>query len=92
MAPGPIKRFISEQVGVACVTAAQLTVPATAVNVTVQADGQDVRYTLDGTSPTASSGILLPKGTSTTMSATDAAAAKFIQTTATALLNAIYSL
>lgn len=39
-------------------TVADLTVPANATGVEIQADTQNVRYTMDGTTPTDSSGML----------------------------------
>jgi hypothetical protein len=39
-------------------TVAHLTVPATATHVEIQAEAQNVRYTMDGTVPTATLGML----------------------------------
>jgi hypothetical protein len=85
-------KFVSHQLGVTLASAAQLTVPPGAIQAIVQADGNDVRFTLDGTAPTTSAGFLIKNGTSLTLSAADAAAAKFIQVAATAVVNAIYTL
>lgn len=43
-------------------TIRSLTVPATANGVILQADGEDIRFTLDGTDPTTSLGFLLKNG------------------------------
>ena len=52
-----------------------------------------VRFTLDGTTPTTASGFLIPAGQSITLSAADAAAAKFISTSAAyGTINAVYTL
>jgi hypothetical protein len=70
---------------------AQLTVPAGCNQAVVQADGGrtiPVRFTLDGTTPTTTSGFLIPAGQSITLSAADAAAAKFVGATG-ATVNAI---
>ena len=59
---------------------AQFTVPAGCNQAVVQADGGGtiaVRFKLDGTTPTNTSGFLIPGGQSITLSAADAAA-KFV--------------
>ena len=82
-------QFMGHVLGVACAASAQITIPDIgARQVIIQADGADVRFRLDDTNPTASVGHLLKNGSSITLSAADAAAAKFIQVTATAVLNA----
>jgi hypothetical protein len=50
-----------------------------------------VRFTLDGTTPTTTLGFLIPAGQSITLSAADAAAAKFIGATG-ATVNGVYTL
>jgi hypothetical protein len=89
--------FIAHEIGVAVTVASSLATVATQVTagarqVIVQADGQDVRYRLDGTNPTAAVGVLIKNGTSQAFNMTDAAAAKFIQVSATAVINATYTL
>ena len=69
-----------------------LTVPAGCNQAVVQADGQNVRFTLDGTTPTIALGFLIPNGTSITLSAADAATAKLIAVTSGGLVNAVYTL
>jgi len=89
-APGAL---VSQPIGLDVTASAQLTVPATAVQAIVQADGGDVRFRLDGTVPTGAAGFLIKNGTSITLSAADAIAAKFIQASgATSLLNAWFTL
>lgn len=84
--------FVSNQIALAIVTSTALTVPASAVQVIVQADGMDVRYRLDGTAPTATVGVVLKNGTSIVLSKADAVASLWIQTAATAVLNVTYTL
>jgi hypothetical protein len=88
-------KFVSHQLGLSvATTAVQLTVPAGCNQAVVQADGGGtiaVRFTLDGTTPTTSLGFLIPAGQSITLSAADAAAAKFIGATG-ATVNAVYTL
>lgn len=84
--------FAAHQIGVPCVTVAMLTLPGVGENqVIIQADGNDIRFRLDGTNPTASVGMLLKNGTSITLNKQDATALKFIQVAATAVLNAWYT-
>ena len=85
------------RLGLSVAAVAQLTVPAGANQAVVQADGgatlTAVRFTLDGTTPTNTSGFLIPAGSSITLSATDAANAKFISTsTSGGTINAVYTL
>lgn len=87
--PGP---FVSHQLGVALASVQQLTVPANANAAIVQADGNDIRFRLDGTAPTATVGIIIKNGTSITLSAADAKAAKFIQVAASGNANVWYTL
>jgi len=49
-----------EQVAVtnAVQTAAALTIPASTTHVQIQAETRDVRYTMDGTDPTATTGMI----------------------------------
>jgi hypothetical protein len=89
--------FVAHEIGVAVTAASGLATVATQVTagakqVIVQADGQNVRYRLDGTNPTATVGVLILNGTSQIFNMTDAAAAKFIQVSATAVINATYTL
>jgi hypothetical protein len=89
-APGT---FIGHQIGLVLTASVQLTMPGKGeTQAIVQADGNDVRFRLDGTAPTATVGFLIKNGTSITLSAADAAAAKFIQTASAALLNAWFTL
>lgn len=69
-------------------TAQTVTVPATANALLIQANGQNVRYTIDGSNPTASKGFLLAAGADPVvlMAPTDNTIFKFIETTATAVL------
>lgn len=90
-------KFVSHQLGLSVTAVAQLTVPAGVNQAIVQADGgatqYSVRFTLDGTTPTTTSGFLIPAGGSITLSAADAANAKFISTSTTAgTINAVYTL
>jgi hypothetical protein len=49
--------------------------------------------TLDGTTPTTTSGFVIPAGASITLSASDATNAKFISTSTTVgTINAVYTL
>lgn len=66
--------------------ATSLTVPNGTKVVTVQAEGQPVRYRSDGVDPTAAIGNLLATG-QTLQFSSNIAAMKFIQTSATATLN-----
>jgi hypothetical protein len=87
-------KFVSHQLGLSVLAVAQLAVPAGANQAVVQADGGGtipVRYTLDGTTPTTTLGFLIPAGQTITLSAADAAAAKFIGATG-ATVNAVYTL
>lgn len=61
-------------------------VPVGSLLVTIQVEGQSVRYRDDGTNPTASVGVLLPVAGPWPYQA-DLAAIKFIQTTASATIN-----
>ena len=71
-------KFVSHQLGLSVAAVAQLTVPAGVNQAIVQADGGGtiaVRFTLDGTTPTTTSGVLIAAGQSITLSAADATAA-----------------
>jgi hypothetical protein len=73
-------------------SATTLTIPAGARGAHIQAESQNVRYRLDGTSPTASVGMILYAGDPPTV-LTDFAglnAAKFIEVTGSAKLNVHY--
>jgi hypothetical protein len=90
-------KFVSHQLGLSVIAVAQLTVPSGCNQAIVQADGganpEPVRFTLDGTTPTTVLGFLIPAGSSITLSAADATAAKFISTSATyGTINAVYTL
>jgi hypothetical protein len=92
-------KFVSHQIGLSVVAVAQLAVPAGVNQAIVQADGGSattttaVRFTLDGTTPTTTSGFLIPGGSTITLSASDAANAKFISTSTTVgTINAVYTL
>jgi len=67
-------------------SATALTVPNGTKIVTVQAEGQSVRFRSDGEDPTAAIGNLLATG-QTLQFSSNIAALKFIQTSATATLN-----
>jgi len=60
----------------------------------IQADGNDIRYRIDGstTAPTAAVGVLLKNGTSMAFNMADALTLRFIQVAATAVVNAIYTM
>jgi hypothetical protein len=73
-------KFVSHQLALSVAAVAQLTVPAGCNQAVVQADGANVRFTLDGTTPTTALGFRIVNGTTITLSAVDAAAAKFIST------------
>lgn len=93
----PNGTFVAHEIAVTCTASSQLANVAAnttkgAVQVVIQADGQDVRYRLDGTNPTAANGVLLKNGTSVALSMADALALKFIQVSATALVNATYTM
>lgn len=81
---------VGGQYGLSVASATALTVPAGAIQAIVQADGADVRMRLDGTNPTTTVGFLIKNGTTQTLSAADATAAKFIGTSAS--VNVIYTL
>jgi hypothetical protein len=84
--------FLSHQIGLACVTAVSLTVPAYAVNVIVQSEAQPARYRLDGIAPTATTGVVVPTNGLVVLSRADAVASLWIQTASAALLNVSYTL
>jgi hypothetical protein len=87
-------KFVSHQLALSVAAVAQLTVPAGCNQAAVQADGGGtipLRFTLDGTTPTTTLGFRIPAGQSITLSAADAAAAKFIGATG-ATVNAVYTL
>lgn len=69
--------------------ATALTPPAGSRVATITAETQDVRWRDDGTNPTATVGMLLPKGTVFQYSG-NLAAIKFIETTASASLSVSY--
>ena len=74
------------------VAVAQLTVPAGVNQAVMQTGGADVRFTLDGTTPTTALGFRIVNRTTITLSATDVAA-KFIAASGTTVaVNAVYTL
>jgi hypothetical protein len=90
-------KFVSHQLGLSVVAVARLIVPAGVNQAIAQADGgatlTAVRFTLDGTMPTTTSGFVIPAGASITLSASDATNAKFISTSTTAgTINAVHTL
>jgi redox-sensitive bicupin YhaK (pirin superfamily) len=85
-------KFVSHQLGLAATSVVQLTVPAGVNQAIVQADGENLRFTLDGTTPTTAVGFVIPNGASITLSASDATNAKLIAVTSSGLVNAIYTL
>jgi hypothetical protein len=70
-------------------TAQALTVPSNARMAMVQPTGQSVRWRDDGTNPTASIGMVIAAGDIMEFT-TDLSALRFIQTTASAVLNISY--
>ena len=66
------------------------TIPAGTEVVMLQCETQNVRFRDDGTSPTASVGMLLVTNTIYTFTASNVAAMKFIETTASAKLNILF--
>lgn len=62
-------------------TATTLTPPVGATKLILQAQGQDVRYTLDGTTPTASVGFILYAGDTATIPVGQSAVVKVIEAT-----------
>lgn len=80
---------LTAAVGLSNVAAAKT---AGATQAIVQAQTQAVSYRLDGTNPTANVGVFIPAGQSVALNMTDAAAAKFIQVTATATLAVTYTM
>jgi len=69
-----------------------LTLPSGTRMALLQAETQDIRYTLDGTTPSSTNGLLLTAGDYPTPVTVEAGLpdAKFIETTASAKLNATY--
>lgn len=93
-------KFCSHALGIAITASTQIGASVAAAVILganqaiVQADGTAaISYTLDGSTPTtaAGGGLLIPAGGSITLNMTDAAAAKFIQRAATAVLNVLYT-
>ncbi|MGB5052680.1 MAG: hypothetical protein WBO46_27260 [Caldilineaceae bacterium] len=69
-------------------TAVDIAVPVGAVQLIIQAETQNVRLTLDGTTPTATVGFLLTAGATVyTFPVAYGMTVKIIQTTATAVVN-----
>lgn len=68
-----------------------LTVPAGTTMAVVSPEGKAVRLRKDGVAPTATVGMLIPVGAYVELYGAEIAAARFIQTEATATLSAEYS-
>lgn len=79
----------ASQMGLGCVAATSLTVPAGSTRALIQCEGQSVRWRDDGTAPTAAVGQLLATGTILEYNG-PLAAIQFIQTAATATLDVSY--
>jgi hypothetical protein len=92
----PNGTFISHVLGTVATTVQTLSTATPKANganqAVVQADGQDLRFTLDGSTPTTSLGFLIKNGTSFPFNMTDAAAAKFIAATAGGLMNVLFTM
>jgi hypothetical protein len=95
--PNPV--FISHALGIVITSAAGIGVSVAAAlaagaeQCIVFADGGAVRFTLDGTNPTATSGIPIAARATFTYGMADAAAAKFIQATgSSAVLDALFTM
>lgn len=65
-------------------------IPTHATEALIQAESQDVRWTDDGTTPTASTGMLLTAGDSLYYDRGPLSGLKFIEASASALLNVTY--
>lgn len=65
-------------------------IPARAKRVLLQAESQNIRFRDDGTSPTASVGMILYAGATPFEYVGDVEAIKFIETTTSAKLNAAF--
>jgi hypothetical protein len=85
-------KFVSHQMGLAATSVVSPTVPAGVNQAVVQADGENLRITLDGTTPTTALGFVIPNGASITLSASDATNAKIIAVPSGGLVNAVYAL
>jgi hypothetical protein len=80
-----------QQYGVSVVAAASLTVPAGSVAALIVVNTQPVRFTNDGTTPTAAVGVLLKVGSQMFVNSPEVLAAlKFIETAATATIDVSY--
>lgn len=75
-----------QQIGTLTSSVGLTSIPQNARFALIQCTGQDVRWRDDGTAPTASVGMMLTVGTSLIYNG-DLKAIRFIQTSATALLN-----
>jgi len=64
-----------------------LTVPTGASSVLLQAETQNIRYTMDGSNPSASNGLLLIAGQEPTRFAGNFSGLKFLESAASAKLN-----
>lgn len=80
-----------------CVTVSSLaaatalpSIPANVQYALIQCEGGDVRWRADGTAPTTTSGLLLPAGTEKFFDAGSISSLKFIQVSATAILQVAY--
>jgi hypothetical protein len=81
-------KFVSHQLRLAATSVVSLTVPSGVNQAVVQADGESLRITHDGTTPTTALGFVIPNGTSITLSASDATNAKIIAVASGGLVNA----
>ena len=82
---------VGSQFGLAVPTSTALTVPATATIANITVEGASIRYTSDGTTPTAAIGMgPFAIGTTLTFNLTTLAALRFIQTSASATIDVEY--
>lgn len=72
---------------VALTTAQTVTLPANANSILISADGQPIRFTIDGTTPTSTLGITLAVNQPLRLDLFPGAAVKAIETTASGFLN-----
>lgn len=85
--PGAVKGY--EQLGTLS-SAGTLTVPADATTAMIVSEGGGARWRADGTAPTASVGMPLATGGTLWLGGAPLAAAQFIQSSGTLVLNATY--
>jgi hypothetical protein len=91
--------FVSHSIGISITSVTSIAtqvaaaVALGAVQCVLFADGGVIRFTLDSTNPTATSGLFIPSSGTFTMSVADAAAAKFIQASgSSAVLSALFTM